>query len=47
MDRVEVERYRRDDYGGVQDHELERRRRERTVGLDAITRDQRKADAEE
>ena len=47
MDRVEVERDRRDHCGCVQHDERKRRRGERTIGLDAVTRDQREADAEQ
>jgi hypothetical protein len=46
VDRIEVERDRRDDGGGVEDHELERRRGERAIGLDAIARDEGEPDAE-
>jgi hypothetical protein len=47
MDRVEVQRDRRDDHGGVEHDQVESGRRERTIGLDPITRDQSEADAEQ
>jgi len=47
VDRIEIERDRRDDRRRVQRDERERRRRERTIGLDTVARDQREADPEQ
>jgi len=47
MHGVEVERDRSDDGCGMQCDERKRRRCKRTIGLDAVARDQRKADAEQ
>jgi hypothetical protein len=47
MDRIEVERDRRDDRRRVKRDQRERRRRKRAVGLDAVARDEREADPEQ
>jgi len=47
MDRIKVQRDRRDDRSRVQRDERERRRCERTICLDPIACDQRESDPEQ
>jgi hypothetical protein len=47
VDRIEVERDRRDDRGGMERDEVERRRRKGPVGFQSIARDEREADPEQ